>query len=497
MKRIIVLGCCIIFLFTISLHNVFAEKDLPLLSIDIYANGTFHVLVRPLQFSEKDQAKKKNIKVSIYSKKALDNLYQNGTPITPIMYWGDDSIDPYYMRYPMDDGIHYPDENAPEFNDGPYAYKPDCGLRPGKYYVDIRGYYGIIAGPLEFEIPEFFGTDAYHLSVDIHEGGYFTIKREGELPEPQEDLQFQDENIIKIYSEEAIHNIYQDGVKPLMYLYCSREGGVSFTHYTINLNKNYYPDENAPEFNDGPYEYKPDCGLRPGKYYALITDPNEGKITDEPLEFEIPEDFVEDTPLLSVDVHEEGTFTVIVGMLPKPDKKMGDNRINIYSKEELVDLNQNGTSIEPIMYWYSPYYYDRITYKTYPYDVNPDIYYPDMNAPEFNDGNPFCGLRPGKYYVVANDYKGERIADPLEFEIPGAVTTPMPTEPPETSTPTAAASTKTAIKTTVPTVTATPSAAANHSVTDRNNMILWICIGAAILGIIVGITAVMIYKKKK
>lgn len=209
----------------------------------------------------------------------------------------------------------------------------------------------------------------------------------------------------------------------------------------------------------------------------------------------------EEQPLLSVDVHADGSFTVTTGVLPRRDWWTREyNSLVIYTQEELEDYIQSGDEIMPILWWVPAA--DEVTIIDYPEQAR-YLRYPNREAQAFVDG-PRSLLRPGKYYVEVFGYYG-MIAGPLEFEIPEITVTPtpqptpQPTEPPVTLTPEATpqVTPSPTVKPITPTVgkPATPTAAVDSEGND-NHAVLWICIGAAAL-VVIGTVVIILVKRKK
>lgn len=209
-------------------------------------------------------------------------------------------------------------------------------------------------------------------------------------------------------------------------------------------------------------------------------------------------------PLVSVDVHPDGSFTVTIGILSERDWETGEyNSVFIFNREDLDHYMQTGEKITPLIWWVPiP---DEVTIMDYP-EAN-YLRYPKKDAKEFVDG-PRSLLRPGRYYVKLVGYYGA-IGERVEFEIPEITATPTPaatpTEPPATNTPEPtspptlkATPVKTPGRTATPTAAATLRATAGYAAADSdNNRILWICVGAAALVVVGVITTALVLRKKK
>ena len=146
MKRIVLSIICAAIL-SMSIGSVMAEEEESLISVDVHADGSFTVTIGILP--ERDWETGEYNSVYIYTREALDHYMQTGEKIVTLIWWVPTADEISYTHYPEDGGLRYPNKNAKEFVDGPRSL-----LKPGKYCVDVSGYYGLIAGPVEFEIPE-------------------------------------------------------------------------------------------------------------------------------------------------------------------------------------------------------------------------------------------------------------------------------------------------------------------------------------------------------
>ncbi len=149
MKRIILFIICII-ICSVSMMTVMAEEEQPPLSVEVHADGSFTVTTI---VPEEDRPTNEYNDVFVYSKESLDRHNQEGTPLYSVLWWVPESDQVFSVHYPGTIGLRYPNEDAPEFVDGPRS-----ALRPGIYYVVFTGYHKTIAGPIEFEIPEITET---------------------------------------------------------------------------------------------------------------------------------------------------------------------------------------------------------------------------------------------------------------------------------------------------------------------------------------------------
>lgn len=143
MKRIVVLVIFAI-LFSAPLASAMAEEEQDLLTVEVHADGSFTVTTGILP--KEEWATREYNSVVVYSKE------DNGDGTMPILWWVPIADGVTIIQYPGAE-IRYPNRDAPEFVDG-----PGSALRPGTYYIDLSGYHGMIAGPLEFEIPEILAT---------------------------------------------------------------------------------------------------------------------------------------------------------------------------------------------------------------------------------------------------------------------------------------------------------------------------------------------------
>lgn len=122
------------------------------------------------------------------------------------------------------------------------------------------------------------------------------------------------------------------------------------------------------------------------------------------------------------------------------------------------------------------------------------------------DGAPlWCRIdTPGTYcaYLLRVMNKVTVLAGPVEFEVPEVKVTPAPTPTESPATPTPDPTLSPTVKmtadiTATPTAAATPGAATDSAASGRNNdLLVWICLGAAALVIVIIIT-VMLRRKRK
>lgn len=154
MKRII-LFIIYITICSVSMMTVMAEEEQPPLSVEVHADGSFTVTTI---VPEEDKPTNEYNNIFVYSKESLDRHNQEGTPLYSVLWWVAVPDEPLHTHYPGatyfgKEYLRYPNEDAPEFVDGPRS-----ALRPGIYYVVFTGYHKTIAGPIEFEIPEITET---------------------------------------------------------------------------------------------------------------------------------------------------------------------------------------------------------------------------------------------------------------------------------------------------------------------------------------------------
>ena len=212
--------------------------------------------------------------------------------------------------------------------------------------------------------------------------------------------------------------------------------------------------------------------LKPGEYYAIAVysgdDIDEPEILSEPFPFEVGEW----STSLQVEREENGSFAF--------------ETKGFYGGFSAVRVYRQGTVCDPtktegvVLIWGIDYKVE--SRKTYPEGCGKNMGYYDKSA--LVGGLETRPLKSGKYYaIVIDEKKGEILSDPVNFEVPG--------EPEQSPSATASAS---------PTPVGTPGDPATDKPDDERDsegrMLLYVCIGAAVIAA-AAVVAVLVRRKKR
>ena len=215
----------------------------------------------------------------------------------------------------------------------------------------------------------------------------------------------------------------------------------------------------------------PNSPLKPGKYFAVAiyhgeVDPD--RFLSEPVAFEMG-DWERS---LKVEQEENGSFAFETkGFFG------GCCSVRVYLQGKECDPTTNKGSV---LSW--PIDFTLESRKTYPEGCGKDVGYHDLSA--LKGGIPTRPLKSGNYYaIVVDEEKDQVLTDPVAFEVSGEEE-PSPA-PSSAATPTKAPITE-------------PSAEpADQENGTNGNLILSLCIGAAVLVIVIVVIIFAVKRKKK
>ena len=154
MKRVILFIVCMIVLCVPMLST--EAEDVPLLSVEVHTDGSFVVTTNVPAIKRLSEYHM----VNIYTKEAFEESKRNGTSIDALIWWIPNPYEVCTYYYP-DGEYHISNRDNPAFVDCDWWYPP---LRAGTYCIELIGDSGaddLLAGPIEFEIPEFEGLPPF------------------------------------------------------------------------------------------------------------------------------------------------------------------------------------------------------------------------------------------------------------------------------------------------------------------------------------------------
>ena len=216
----------------------------------------------------------------------------------------------------------------------------------------------------------------------------------------------------------------------------------------------------------------PNSPLKPGEYFVVAISHEEGDPVDrflsEPVAFEMG-DWERS---LKVEQEENGSFAFETkGFFG------GCCSVRVYLQGKECDPTTNKGSV---LSW--PIDFTLESRKTYPEGCGKDVGYHDLSA--LKGGIPTRPLKSGNYYaIVVDEEKDQVLTDPVAFEVSGE-------EEPSPAPSSAATLTKAPIT--------EPSAEpADQENGTNGNLILYLCIGAAVLVIVLVVIVFAVKRKRK
>ena len=212
-------------------------------------------------------------------------------------------------------------------------------------------------------------------------------------------------------------------------------------------------------------EYVTDAPLKSGSYYAVVVDFDKDTLLSEPVEFEIPET----QPSLRIEVSEDGTITgTTTGYFDLNNR----TEVQIYKADEAYD--PAATTNQPILKWRVPHQYENT--ETYPGSSSVGC----LRQEELSAGSR-TPLKGGRYLAVVVDTDAKTVVvEPVTFEVPGE------TEDNESA--------ATATKAPITEPSAEPADQENGT---NGNLILCLCIGAAVLAVVLVVIVFAVKRKRK
>ncbi len=439
LKKFSLFALTLLLLAALNVPLAAAEK--PYLEVQVNGDGSVTFFTRETENGVWDLNND-----SLYIYKQSDEIQLslwNPPPIVSLSLWTT-----------FETGLTYPYEN----NTNPEASIERWGTRleelvdgantpfkPGKYCAVAVGDGRFLTDPVEFEIKEWERT----LQVEASADGTVSFATKGFFSGSSE---------VRVYKQgDACDPAANNGV--------ILEFPIS---YQCNTNITYPNAQGMVEClrkEETVNEYVTDAPLKSGSYYAVVVDFDKDTLLSEPVEFEIPET----QPSLRIEVSEDGTITgTTTGYFDLNNR----TEVQIYKADEAYD--PAAATNRPILKWRVPHQYENT--ETYPGSGSVGC----LRQEELSAGSR-SPLKGGRYLAVVVDTDAKTVVvEPVTFEVPGE------TENNESAaTPTKAPITE-------------PSAEpADQGNGTNGNLILYLCIGAAVLVIVLVVIVFAVKRKRK
>ena len=439
LKKFSLFALTLLLLAALNVPLAAAEK--PYLEVQVNGDGSVTFFTRETENGVWDLNND-----SLYIYKQSDEIQLslwNPPPIVSLSLWTT-----------FETGLTYPYEN----NTNPEASIERWGTRleelvdgantpfkPGKYCAVAVGDGRFLTDPVEFEIKEWERT----LQVEASADGTVSFATKGFFSGSSE---------VRVYKQgDACDPAANNGV--------ILEFPIS---YQCNTNITYPNAQGMVEClrkEETVNEYVTDAPLKSGSYYAVVVDFDKDTLLSEPVEFEIPET----QPSLRIEVSEDGTITgTTTGYFDLNNR----TEVQIYKADEAYDPGT--TTNQPILKWRVPHQYENT--ETYPGSGSVGC----LRQEELSAGSR-SPLKGGRYLAVVVDTDAKTVVvEPVTFEVPGE------TEDNESAaTPTKAPITEPSVE---------PADQENGT---NGNLILSLCIGAAVLVIVIVVIIFAVKRKKK